>query len=298
MKIMNKFVTKEKINTFILLLMPLFLLADGGSNTNPLWAWIMDNILVILTVLVILGAFLALWKAMGAVTDNQQRTLLSDQGIEIPEEEVSDNETFISRLYKKAWSLIPIDREGDIDLGHDYDGIRELDNKLPPWWVYLFYITIFFGIGYWYIYQRSDIGARQEQEYIASVKLAEKQKLEYLARTGGSINENNVKLLEDDSSLDNGKEIYLTNCAACHGQLGEGGVGPNMTDEYWIHGGGISNVFKTIKYGVPEKGMISWKSQLKPKSIQKVASFILSLQGTNPPNGKEPQGDKWVDEDK
>jgi cytochrome c oxidase cbb3-type subunit 3 len=87
----------------------------------------------------------------------------------------------------------------------------------------------------------------------------------------------------------------MANCAACHGQKGEGVVGPNLTDAYWIHGGGIKNVFKTIKYGVPAKGMIAWETQLSPSQIQKVASYVLTLQGTNPPNGKAPEGEIWKD---
>ena len=81
----------------------------------------------------------------------------------------------------------------------------------------------------------------------------------------------------------------------CHGQKGEGLVGPNFADEYWIHGGGIKNVFKVIKYGVPDKGMIAWQAQLKPADMQKVGSYILTLQGTNPPNPKAPQGTIWAD---
>ena len=90
-----------------------------------------------------------------------------------------------------------------------------------------------------------------------------------------------------------GELIFKSFCAACHGQKGEGTVGPNFTDEYWIHGGGIQNVFKTIKYGVPDKGMIAWAAQLKPADMQKVASYILTLKGTNPPNPKAPQGEIW-----
>jgi cytochrome c oxidase cbb3-type subunit 3 len=91
--------------------------------------------------------------------------------------------------------------------------------------------------------------------------------------------------------------VYLNSCAACHGQAGEGNVGPNLTDAYWLHGGGIKNVFKTVKYGVPEKGMIAWEKQLSPAQIAQVSSYILSMQGTNPPNAKAPQGELWTDEE-
>jgi cytochrome c oxidase cbb3-type subunit 3 len=95
--------------------------------------------------------------------------------------------------------------------------------------------------------------------------------------------------------LNEGKATFEKLCSACHRADAGGQVGPNLTDEYWIHGGGIHNVFKTITYGVPDKGMLSWKSQLTPKQIQQVASYILSLKGSNPAGGKEPQGDKWVE---
>jgi cytochrome c oxidase cbb3-type subunit 3 len=111
------------------------------------------------------------------------------------------------------------------------------------------------------------------------------------------VNESNVEMLIDESELALGETIFTTKCTPCHGMAGEGNsIGPNLTDEYWLNGGGIKNVFKTIKYGVPEKGMISWKSQLRASDMHRVASYILSLQGTNPPNAKEPQGEIWTGE--
>jgi cytochrome c oxidase cbb3-type subunit 3 len=107
------------------------------------------------------------------------------------------------------------------------------------------------------------------------------------------IDENSVELSLDAGDIASGKEIFITKCAACHGQQGEGGVGPNFADKYWIHGGDINSLFKTIKYGVPSKGMISWQSQLSPKEMQQVSSFIITLEGTNPPNQKEPQGELY-----
>jgi cytochrome c oxidase cbb3-type subunit 3 len=121
---------------------------------------------------------------------------------------------------------------------------------------------------------------------------AEESIKEYLSKQANLVDESNVEALLDDASLAAGKTVYEGKCAACHGMAGEGGVGPNLTDEYWLHGGDIKSVFKTIKYGVPEKGMISWKSQLRPAEMHKTASYILTLVGTNPPNGKEPQGEK------
>ncbi|MCX7729434.1 MAG: cytochrome c, partial [Bacteroidia bacterium] len=102
--------------------------------------------------------------------------------------------------------------------------------------------------------------------------------------------------LTDPAEINQGKEIFITNCITCHGKEAQGGAGPNLTDEYWLHGGGIKNIFKVIKYGVPAKGMIAWETQLSPKQIQQVASYILTLKGTNPPGAKEPQGELWKEE--
>lgn len=125
---------------------------------------------------------------------------------------------------------------------------------------------------------------------------AEKEKQAYLAQMANKVNEENVTALTDPAEIAEGKNIFLTNCATCHGKEGQGGAGPNLTDDYWLHGGGIKNVFKTIKYGVPQKGMIAWETQLSPKQIQQVASYILTLRGTNPPGAKEPQGELWKEE--
>ncbi len=177
-------------------------------------------------------------------------------------------------------------------LDHDYDGIQELDNDLPPWWLYLFYFTIAWSVAY-LIYFHVLGGDLQEAEYLAEMKAAEVMKKELLAeqaRQGAAAAL--TTQLTDDESLARGKVVYTTHCLACHGAYGEGGVGPNMTDEYWIHGGTMTDVVNTILNGVPAKGMISWRPVLKPDEITEVASFILSLQGTNPPNGKAPEGEK------
>jgi cytochrome c oxidase cbb3-type subunit 3 len=122
---------------------------------------------------------------------------------------------------------------------------------------------------------------------------AEEEVAEYLATRADLVDEKSVVTLTDEAALDKGKTIFISYCAACHGTQGEGGVGPNMTDNYWIHGGDIKDLFRVVKYGVPEKGMISWKSQLSPVQMQQVSSYILTLVGTNPPNQKEPQGELY-----
>lgn len=207
---------------------------------------------------------------------------------------VEDN--FWSRLRKKYWEdAVPLEREGDILMHHDYDGIRELDNSLPPWWLNMFYITIVFAGIYMYYYHWGGNGPSSKQEYEQQVEKANKEKAIALARTANAVDESNVTALTEAARLSEGELIYKASCVACHGQGGEGGVGPNLTDDYWIHGGGIKNIFKTVKYGVPEKGMIAWSAQLNPSDMQKVSSYILTLHGTNPANAKAPQGQIWTE---
>lgn len=199
-------------------------------------------------------------------------------------------------LMHKLTKTEPIEREGDLLMDHDYDGIKELDNNLPPWWLYLFYIGIFFGVIYFAYYELFG-GENQEAELKIEMAQAKIDVEEYLKTAPDLMDEKTVVLLTDAPSLDAGKEIFTTNCAACHRADAGGQIGPNLTDDRWILGGGIKNLFHTITNGGRDgKGMISWKGTLKPKEIQKVASYILSLQGSNPKDPKAPDGEIWVEE--
>jgi cytochrome c oxidase cbb3-type subunit 3 len=188
----------------------------------------------------------------------------------------------------------PIEQEADLDLNHDYDGIRELDNRLPPWWIYGFYVTIIFAAVYLWRYHVSHTAPSSEQEYQLAMKEAEEQKARYLKNSANNVDENTVKLLTQASDLDAGKKVFEQNCTPCHGKAAEGNtVGPNLTDDYWLHGGSLSDVFKSVKYGWPDKGMRSWKDDFSPLQIAQITSYLKSLHGTNPPNAKEPQGDLY-----
>ncbi|MBK6977841.1 MAG: c-type cytochrome [Cytophagaceae bacterium] len=195
-------------------------------------------------------------------------------------------------FWKGLTDAVPIAKEETVMLDHNYDGIRELDNHLPPWWLGLFYGTIIFAVYYLLDYHVFHWSPSQKQEYDIAMEQGKKEVEAYQAKLGESINEKTVTLATDPKALESGKTIFVEKCAACHGAGGEGTVGPNLTDEYWIHGGTINDVFATIKNGVPEKGMISWKATLKPNQIQDVASYIMGLKGTNPANPKAPQGEK------
>lgn len=210
-----------------------------------------------------------------------------------------DHYAWFKKLMKQWTRSKPMEEEGEIILDHNYDGIKELDNTLPPWWVYMFYATILFAVVYLVRYHVLD-GDDQATEYLKEVARAEKQ-LEEAKEVGGTktiiIDENTAEILTDEASLSRGKAVFTLNCASCHIKDGGGGIGPNLTDEYWISGGGIKNIFKTISNGGrPGKGMIAWNKTIKSKDIEKVASYILSLQGTSPANPKKAEGDLWEKE--
>lgn len=271
-----------------------------GASADPVrkvLSWSLTNIFVILAILIALLALVAIWKVVNILTASQKEYLYQKHGItpDIVEKKAAFNFNF-KGISDSLWKIAPIEKEQEIDLGHDYDGIRELDNRLPPWWLYIFYASIVFSVVYLYFYMFTDKGVNQYQEYEIAMEKGEEVKLAYMSTQANTIDENSVTENTDASAISEGRSIFKASCAACHGQEGEGGVGPNFTDEYWIHGGGIKNVFKTIKYGVPDKGMISWQSQLSPSAMQKVSTYILSLKGTNPPNQKEKQGEIWKEE--
>lgn len=205
----------------------------------------------------------------------------------------------ITALLKRAYNYIapPAEEtENALDLGHDFDGIRELDNRIPPWFNYLFLGTVLFGIIYMLNFHLFETSKLMAAEYLDEMTTAELQKKIALA-TEGTIDENNLTVLKSAAALKNGGETFSKFCISCHGPQGGGIVGPNLTDDYWIHGGGIKIVYATIKTGVPAKGMISWQLVFSQKQIQELASYVLSLHGTNPPGGKAPEGTMYVEKD-
>ena len=200
---------------------------------------------------------------------------------------------WFKNLLAKWTKAKAIEQEEEIILDHNYDGIKELDNSLPPWWVYMFYATILFAAVYLVRFHVLD-GDTPEMEYEKAVAQARMEVNKYKASAPDLITAENVALLTDASDLKRGKAVFNLNCASCHLADGGGSIGPNLTDEYWILGGGIKNVFNTVaKGGRDGKGMIAWDKTLKPADIAKVSSYVLSLQGTTPAKAKAPQGEKW-----
>jgi cytochrome c oxidase cbb3-type subunit 3 len=195
------------------------------------------------------------------------------------------------KIFDKLQDAVPVEREHEILIDEEHDGIQELDNRLPPWWTWFFVICVVFGYAYIFHYHTFGTGELSAAEFESEMKIADAQVAAVREKLYAGINETTVKALSDEKALANGKKVYLEKCSSCHGQAGEGGVGPNLTDQNWLHGCAIGDVFKTISDGVPVKGMISWKAQLNPMQIQEVASFVLTFKGTNPANGKAPEGE-------
>lgn len=212
-----------------------------------------------------------------------------------PEKEAAPqkvNKFSFQEIFKKVNQTVAIEDEEKIDLKHDYDGIRELDNKVPKWWQYGFYASILFGIVYIYRMFVAGTMPDQIQELNEANKIAAIQKEEYLKNAANNVDENTVVMM-DAAGISEGASIYAKNCLACHGDKGQGGVGPNLTDEYWLHKGGIKDIFYSVKYGWPEKGMKAWKDDFSPGQMAQVSSYIVSLKGTNPPAAKEAQGELY-----
>jgi cytochrome c oxidase cbb3-type subunit III len=200
--------------------------------------------------------------------------------------------SFWAKLWKESNDFVPVEKEADILLNHNYDGIRELDNHLPPWWKWLFYTTIIFSGFYLAFYHLSDTLPSQLKEYENELALADEQARKMKASSPtATIDETTVQLITDATALADGKTTFLNNCASCHRKDGGGDIGPNLTDEYWKHGGSIQDIFKVVRHGVQGTNMIAWEGFISPEKMQNVSNYILTLKGTNPENGKKPEGE-------
>ena len=254
--------------------------------------------MVLVFLLVVLFILITL-EMVAKALDNITYQLLSDDEkqalIETPQAYVPITEReWYKNLMNKLTRSEPIENEGLLMLDHDYDGIKELDNRLPPWWLYLFYGGIVFAAIYLVRYEILD-GDNQETELKKEIAQAKVDVAKYMLTAPDQMDESKVTKLTDGGSIASGKTIFTNNCAACHRADLGGQIGPNLTDDHWIFGGDVKNVFHVISNGGRDgKGMVAWKATLKPTEIQQVASYILSMQGTNPKDPKAPDGDLWV----
>jgi len=293
----------KKLNRLIIVFVLLLMLgAIGAAPLNPqssleLIANPLSWLVLTAAFFLILG-FTATLKALDAMKFMlaQQQGTASATDQEEDEEGPEEDDDFLGSVLQKITDATPVEEEEKVATDHNYDGIRELDNNLPPWWLAGFYISIIFAVVYLLRYHVFQSAPLQKEEYKMEMAQAKEEKEEYLKTAANLVDASNVTMVEEESRLQKGKQIFLDKCAVCHQKDGGGQVGPNLTDDYWIHGSKISDVFETVKYGVPEKGMVPWADQLSPADMQNVASYVLTLWGTEPSDPKEPQGE-LVDQD-
>lgn len=250
---------------------------------------LVEQPLVILGFIVLLIAILFNGKIVNNLRESRANNSTS--------EESNSKNGWYKSLMKALTSTKPIEEEDDILMEHAYDGIRELDNDLPPWWIYSFYISIVFAFGYLTYYHIMD-GDDQTTEFNKEMAQAKIDVEEYKKTAKNLIDATTVELMTEEADLASGETIFVEKCVACHLADGGGSIGPNLTDEYWILGGGIKNVFTTVSEGGRDgKGMIPWKAELKPGEIAQVSSYVLSLQGTTPAKPKAAEGEIWKAEE-
>lgn len=248
---------------------------------------------VMLFLFLVLLILIAIEAIIGALENVMLHKMDEEAKARFLAEKETNNFGWVKNIYNKLVDNKPIEEEGEIILDHNYDGIKELDNNLPPWWIYSFYISIVFAVVYLARYHVFD-GPSQIDELETELAEAKIAIEEYKKTAKDLVDFNTVELLTEASDLNAGKKIFEANCVACHMADGGGGIGPNLTDKNWILGGGIKNVFKTVSEGGRDgKGMVAWKQSLKPSEIAQVSSYLLTLQGTTPAKPKAPEGDIW-----
>jgi len=242
---------------------------------------------IFVVVLLVLLVAVYMLQVIKVMTRQAAQEKASQLGVEYKEEP-----SIWSKLWKESNDFVPLEKEADIMLDHNYDGIRELDNHLPPWWKWLFYLSIVFAGVYMLFYHVTDTLPLSIQEYENEVSLAEEQPRKLQASSPvAAIDENTVTLVTDAQAIADGKETFLNNCASCHRQDGGGDIGPNLTDDYWRHGGDVKSIFRIVRQGVQGTNMIAWEGFISPEKMQNVSSYIITLKGSNPANPKKPEGE-------
>jgi len=272
---------------------------DGAAVTTPeaapfnyaMLPFYMLTAMVFISIILVIVAALYLLKVLNVVVRQAGEERSKRLGITyIPQPSWWDN------LTQKLNASVPLAEEKDIDMGHDFDGIRELDNHLPPWWKWLFVGTVIWGVIYFSVYHITNSMPLSIGEYENELTdAAEQVRILRASQPAAVIDENTLTYTKDEGIISKGKIIFTGNCVACH--RGDGGgntIGPNLTDNYWLHGGEMKNVFITIKTGVVEKGMPAWGKAMSPQDVRDVAFYVMSLQGTNPKDAKAAQGELFT----
>ncbi len=281
----KRVIMNKKIVSLLSILLPGLATAQAADSSG---GYLLEIVLALAVVVAVIALIVLL------VTLNVVKVLLAAQKEEEAAEAVVEEEpSAVGKLWVSINDFQPIEEESKVLTDHEYDGIRELDNNLPPWWKWLFYASIGFAAIYLVYFHVLGMGPSSGEEYIAEMEAAEVQKAAYQAQLAANMGDAEIPT-EGPEAILAGQSVFIKFCAACHGNVGQGGpVGPNLTDQYWIHGGSRGQILSTIENGVPAKGMVPWKGQLAPTEIQQLASYIISLEGTNPPDGKAPQGDLY-----
>lgn len=274
---------------------------DTTTPTNAFWSdplgdpmfplYLVMGVIVVVAVLITVTGILMI-RMLNMLAEQSEREKALKAGVAyVP------RPSWWSRFSQQANAYVPLEQESTIELDHNFDGIKELDNHLPPWWKWLFYFTIAWSVVYLFVYHVSATYPLMIQEYDNEVSDAEVQirKMKAL-QPQEAIDENTLVYSVDEALILKGKEVFNNmNCGSCHRPDGGGNsIGPNLTDEYWIHGGDVKQVFNTIKNGAVDKGMPAWGKSLSPQDVRNVSFFVMSLQGTHPANAKAPQGEKYV----
>jgi len=258
--------------------------APEAAKNDSLWLYVENSdIYVLLIIVFLLLAFLL----------NQVNMFFKVLNVMQPEDKKIKVGIFSKKKEGKTLTqvltgAVPVEEEHKIDLGHDYDGIRELDNPMPPWWLAGFFISIVFAVIYMFHYHVLGTGDLQAVEYEKSVAAAEIEIQAFREKMAMNVDETNATLMTASSDLMKGKELFLNNCATCHLEDGRGGIGPNLTDDYWIYGGDIKDIFKVIRKGAPN-GMPEHQSKFNPIQIQQVSSYVLHLEYISEAAGGRPQ---------
>lgn len=264
---------------------PSFMDDPIGHPLAPLYGL---GALVLVVLILVISVSIILLKSFNTLVEQTLKERAKALGVEyVPQP------SFWTRFMEKANASVPLEKEKDIDMGHSYDGIRELDNHLPPWWKWLFYATIIWAVIYVVAYHFTSSLPLSGDEFEQEMAAADAAKKRFAASQPSlAIDPEQLQYTADAEIIARGEKIFTVNCTPCHRSDGGGtGNGPNLTDAYWLHGGTIKNVFATVNNGFLEKGMPAWGKTMSQGDVRDVAFFVFSLQGTNPPNAKAPQGE-------